>query len=306
MHIIAPGRRLADVRQILNGTEEWFAALLTKRWFPVVINLVALVLLTASMARWTWSVLAPAEVPFIPPAATPVQTAPGFDVQTVLSAQLFGAPPMTTDHGSIESLPVSSLNLVLTGVVSAGKGGYALIRVEGQPEAPFAVGDEIVSGAVLRQVYADRVVIDRGGVAESLMLEGPSALPGVSGTAEAPAAPRPSAVAPVTGIRQQAPNNYAVSRDVVNNAMRSPQELLSQSLMVPNNGGGFLVREIQPGSIYEKLGLRVGDVIRSANGQPVNTLEDAVKVYQQSANNNQIRLEVLRNGKPEHLLYTLQ
>lgn len=300
--------RLADARKWVDGSGERLSRLLSTKWFPLAVNLLVLVVVVASLARWTWRVLLP-----ISPAPVPVSavgTAPvRFDVQTALSAQLFGAAPMQA--GAVEDIPVSSLNLVLTGIIAGAKdSGYALIRVDGQPEAPFAVGDDIVSGAVLQQVYADRVIIRRGGRMESLMLEGPAPLPAVSQPPSAPLAAtqsRPPAASPSLGaIRQDARNAYTLPRALVNEELRNPQQLLSQSLMVPNAGGGFLVREIQPGSVYQKLGLRVGDVIRSANGQPVNTLEDAVKAYQQAANNNYIRLEIVRAGKPETLQYTLQ
>jgi general secretion pathway protein C len=276
--------------------------LLTTRWFPLVVNLAVLALLTWTLADWTWRVLAPTSLP-APVAPRSNTQAATFDLPTLVNAQLFGASPAVSGPANVEAVPLSSLNLVLTGVVSARENSLALIRAENQPEAPFAVGQEILSGVVLDQVYADRVVILRGGVAESLLLEGTENVP-----TTAPA-PNPVSRAPPRAnniVRQQAPNKYVVQRQGLNEKMRQPQELLRQSLMVPNADGGFLVREIQAGSLYEKLGLRVGDVIRTANGQPINTLEDAVKLYQQSASLGSVNLEVVRNGAPEHLQYTLQ
>lgn len=278
--------------------------LLSTRWFPLVINLAVLVLLAWTLANWTWRVLAPAAppAPVVPRSDARAAT---FDLPALLNAQLFGAGAAVSGPANVGAIPLSSLNLVLTGVVSAGKNSLALIRADNQPEAPFAIGQEILSGVVLDRVYADRVVIVRGGVAESLLLEGAE-----NGSATAPA-PNPSPVSRAPSqagniVRQQSPNSYVVQRQGLNEQMRKPQELLRQSLMVPNAGGGFLVREVQADSLYEKLGLRVGDVIRSANGQPINTLEDAVKLYQQSASLGSVNLEVVRNGKPEHLQYTLQ
>ncbi len=278
--------------------------LLATRWFPLVINLAVLVLLTWTLASWTWRMVTPVSAP-VPVTPRSNAQAVIFDLPALLNAQLFGAGAAVSAPTNVDAIPLSSLNLVLTGVVSAGKNSLALIRADSQPEAPFAVGQEILSGVVLDRVYADRVVILRGGVSESLLLEGAENAPA---TAPAPNPALVSRASPQAGnvVRQQSPNNYLVQRHGLNEQMRKPQELLRQSLMVPNAGGGFLVREIQAGSLYEKLGLRVGDVIRTANGQPINTLEDAVKLYQQSASLGSVNLEVVRNGKPEHLQYTLQ
>lgn len=312
MQMLAPGE--GALSQFSERLEQLLAQLLAKPWFPYLINIAALILLTASLAHWTWLLAAPKLATGSAPAMVRPATAPAtqFNVQTIVAAHLFGAAPVAA--GDVENIPLSSLNLVLTGLIAAGDNSVALIRVEGQPEAPFRIGDSIVSGAVLKAVYSDRAIIMRNGVAESLLLEGAAqALPGTP-VREAPsrAAPPPQArgpQAPPIGpndIREQGPNNYVVSRQALTNQMHTPQQILSQSLMVPQAGGGFLVREIQPGSVYEKLGLHVGDVVRSANGQPLNTVEDAMKIYQQSNNNSYINLEVMRNGRVENIQYTLQ
>lgn len=299
MQMLAPGQ--ASWSQFAERIDQ----LLSKPWFPHVVNFIALLLLTASLARWTWLLITPQLLPATAPAvATAAPVAPAaINVQPIIAAHLFGVAP-TAVAGNVADIPLSSLNLALTGLIAAGSGSIALIRVEGQPEAPFAIGQEITAGAVLDAVYADRAIIVRDGVAESLLLEGAAqVLPGTPAR-ESPAVPASGIGA--NDIREQGPNAYVISRDALKEQMRTPQKLLSQSLMVPNPGGGFSVREIQPGSVYEKLGLKVGDVVRSANGQLLNSVEDVMKLYQQSNNNSYIHLEVLRNGRVENLQYTLQ
>jgi S1-C subfamily serine protease len=87
--------------------------------------------------------------------------------------------------------------------------------------------------------------------------------------------------------------------------LRSP-EFLRQAMMVPQADGGFLVREITPGSLYEKLGLKAGDVIRSVNGSPVNNLDDAMQLYKKLGTVGQVLIEINRGGKAETLEYTIR
>lgn len=295
MMVTGQGTSSGDIlANVLQRAQE----LLSTRWFPMAVNLAALLLLVGGLASWTWVLFKPNVPQVIPnsPSIAPVPTV-NFNPQTLLAAHLFGQAPVSQQGQSIESIPLSSLNLVLTGVVAAGGASYALISVNGQPQEPFAIGQEIISGAALQAVYPDRVILTRGGVSESLMLEGMAkSLPDVIGVAPPPQ----------TGIQQMAPNQFALPRDMVTEQLRRPQELFSQALMVPNAGGGFLVREIQPNSLYEKLGLRVGDVIRSVNGKPVNTVDDAMKAYQAASTQRDIRVEVTRGGQLEHLTYNLQ
>jgi general secretion pathway protein C len=287
---------LANVMQRAQG-------LLTTRWFPLTVNFAALLLLAWGLSSWTWVLFKPVVPVVIPDSngAAPVNVV-RFDSQALLSAHLFGQAPVAVGTQSINDIPISSLNLVLAGVVAAGGQSYALISVNGQAQEPFAVGQEIpTTGATLQAVYPDRAILTRNGVSESLMLEGMAkALSDVTGGGGLPTP------APSLGVQQPGHNQYMLPRDLITEQLRKPQELFSQALMVPNAGGGFLVREIQPNSLYEKLGLRVGDVLRSVNGKPINTVDDAMKVYQAVSNARNIQVEVIRGGRSEQLTYNLQ
>jgi general secretion pathway protein C len=271
-----------------------------RQWLPGVLNGGMLLLLTASLAQWTWLVVKPPLPPLViapPPAPA---TSSSFSIQPLLTAHLFGQVSQELTGGRLDNLPLSSLNLILTGVIASGSGGYALISVNGQPQEPFAIGQTITAGAVLQAVYPDRIVIRRNGVLESLMLEGtelPQTEPGTPpATADLPA----TSLAGV--VQETGHNHYTVERDVLAAQMRTP-DFLRQAVIEPQTGGGFTVRQIQPGSLYAELGLRAGDVIKTVNGQPINTAEDAIKLYQQMPNIPSVQIEITRGGKPENLYY---
>ena len=65
----------------------------------------------------------------------------------------------------------------------------------------------------------------------------------------------------------------------------------------------------QPGSVYEKLGVRTGDVIRSVNGQPINNMDEVMKLYQQLGGIDRVgsvAIEVTRGGRTESLQYNIE
>jgi general secretion pathway protein C len=271
-----------------------------RQWAPGVLNAGLLLLLTASLAQWTWLFIKPTLAPVMmaPPSSTTNTNT--FSVQPLLAAHLFGQASQELT-GRLGTLPISSLNLVLTGVIAASNGGYALISVNGQPQESFTVGQSVTSGAVLQAVYSDRVVIQRNGVMESLLLEGADKSAPISSESWQPSV---SAQPPAEHgtVRETGANHYMIDRDQLAAQMRTP-DFLRQATMVPSNGGGFQVRQIQSGSLYEKLGLRPGDIVKSINGQPINSVEDAMKLYQQMANLSSVQMEVQRGGKPESLYY---
>lgn len=281
----------------LEHVEQWLA----KRWVPVLVNLLALALLCFTLAQGTWRLLTPPASADATPGTGAANETSDYNLQALLSANLFGqAAPTAKAAESLETIPLSSLNLVLTGVMITPPGSFALISSDGGPELPFGIGQDIVAGVSLYAVYTDRVLIQRGGATESLMLKdtGPN-LPDGSVVTASPQ--RPSG----TGTRRRGARNFAVSRQELTQQMQKP-DFLTQALMVPNAGGGFLVREIQPGSVYEKLGLRVGDVIQSVNGQPVNTMEDVMRLYRQFDSATNVSLDVRRAGRTETLVYNFQ
>ena len=271
-----------------------------RQWLPGVLNGGMLLLLTASLAQWTWLMIKPPLPPLVVAPPPPAATANAFSLQPLLAAHLFGQVSQELTGRRLDNLPISSLNLVLAGVIASGAGGYALISVNGQPQEPFAVGQTITGSAVLQAVYPDRVVIRRNGALESLLLEGADN----SQTPPEMAMPAVNRRPCVSGevVRETGANQYMVERDQLAAQMRTP-DFLKQATLVPSSGGGFLVRQIQPGSLYEKLGVRAGDVIKSVNGQPINTAEDAIRLYQQMSSISSVQMEIMRGGKSESLYY---
>ena len=177
-----------------------------------------------------------------------------------------------------------------------------MIKVNDEPETPFALGEELTRGVTLQAVYPDRAIIERRGVTEALLLEDAAASLLKTPVAERPASPTRG------GIQAQGNNTFTIDRATLNEELRN-QDLFRQALIVPNAGGGFLVRQIQPGSLYEKLGLKVGDVIRGVNGRSVNTVDQVLQVYQQLGGIDEltgVQLEVMRAGQIQQLQYTIQ
>jgi general secretion pathway protein C len=271
-----------------------------RQWLPGVLNGGILLLLAASLAQWTWLVVKPPLAPLVlaPPTSSPSQNA--FSLQPLLAAHLFGQVSQELRGGRLENLPISSLNLVLTGVIASASGGYALISVNGQAQEPFGVGQTVTDNAILQAVYPDRVVIQRNGVLESLMLEGAEKSPTEQWVAPSVASRPPAASANI--VRETGVNHYMVEREQITAQMRTP-DFLRQATMIPSKGGGFQVQQIQAGSLYEKLGLRAGDVIKAVNGQPINSAEDAIRLYQQMPDIGAVQMEITRGGKPENLYY---
>ncbi|MFQ5937738.1 MAG: type II secretion system protein N, partial [Acidiferrobacterales bacterium] len=207
-------------KQAMSALSEGLNRLLGRR-LPAILNIAALLVLTGSLAQWTWKLVQP-PLPVIPQKSDSVQTsATSFDLQGLLAAHLFGraVAPATAAPAPVATIPTSPLDLVLTGVVAGRSESYALIRVNNEPETPFAIGDEIAHGVSLHAVHPDRAIIERRGSKEALLLEDKTA-----GATESPvvasATPtrKPSRI-----VERSGDNNFAVNRELVSQELRNPE-----------------------------------------------------------------------------------
>jgi general secretion pathway protein C len=86
-------------------------------------------------------------------------------------------------------------------------------------------------------------------------------------------------------------------------------QLFTQIRAVPNlhNGtsDGFRLSEIVPGSIFQQMGLQDGDVLTGVSGQPIGNPARAMQMLSTLQSRSNITLNVLRNGAPVQISYTI-
>ena len=75
-----------------------------------------------------------------------------------------------------------------------------------------------------------------------------------------------------------------LAKSTVNAALTDLSQLATQARIVPSfkNGvaNGFKLFSIVPDSLYAKIGIQNGDVIRRINGYEMNSPDKALEIYQ--------------------------
>ena len=128
---------------LLNSSDS-----LTSRWAPRLVTFVVWALALASAAYWGLKSTADAAGP-----QTAVSTQAMVPVDTAAVARVLGAVP--EDMAAEPQVNLSS-RFVLSGVAAGrGRGGAALIAIDGQPPKPFRVGS-VVDGNLLLQSVGPR------------------------------------------------------------------------------------------------------------------------------------------------------
>jgi general secretion pathway protein C len=112
-------------------------------------------------------------------------------------------------------------------------------------------------------------------------------------------------------VVQEAEDTFSIKKTDIDRLTSNLPELLTQARAVPNMVGGrldgFRRLEIQPGSIYSKLGLKPNDVIKGVNGEVVDSPAKAMELYNALKNgSSSIGLEIDRDGRKQMLNYNIQ
>ena len=103
-------------------------------------------------------------------------------------------------------------------------------------------------------------------------------------------------------LKKLGPGKFEVSRNEVQQTMENPAQFFSQMRAMPHfvNGktDGFSISQVQPGSVFDQLGLQNGDLLTSIDGQPVTNPMQAMALIQAVKTASAIDLVVNRGGAP--------
>jgi len=261
-----------------------------------------LVLVSYSAAILTWEAVSlirePVEVAVV--ATTSPHKSRQIIRQPPAAGGLFGTAG-SAESGASTSAPDTNLNLSLTGVIAADDPSIALafIRVAGGSEKSYSIDEQVAGGAVVKEIYQDRVILSRNGRFETLRM--PQKFSGI--------------VLQDSSTEKLAPTNKAntiQSTIPVEEVQKYKQKLLSS----PNELAGLIrqrpVRRngkiigyrLFPGSdrdLFKRLGLKPGDIITSINDLPLTDPSSAMQLYGQLPSMSQLNIKLDRGGQPMDL-----
>jgi general secretion pathway protein C len=263
------------------------------RTVPHALSLLLVVAIAWQLVQLTWLLFdqgekttAPIVVPPPPPA---VASRKGPDVQAIVNAHLFGLPQAPTDANPAEA-PQTQMNLVLSAVFATSDPakGMAIIGESTTAADVFSVGAAVRPGTKLHAVYADRVILDRGGQLEALLLPAES----VAGMMVQAAARPTSAGARFTeNLRRIAENNPSAFAEIVR-----PQPVFANGVQ-----RGYRVYPGRNRQQFARLGLQPGDLVLAVNGTPLDDPQRGMEIFNTMASSDRVTVSVERNGQAQDL-----
>ena len=202
----------------------------------------------------------------------------------------------------------SSLHATLVGTAIADPARYSLCQIANpdlNETQVYAIGDKY-QGARIYGVERERVLLDNAGANE--FIDNNAAAPNIGVTA----LPQPPVAANGggDGVKQLSENQYVVAKVEINNALTNLSDLATKARIVPSfkNGvaNGFKLFSIVPDSLYAKIGVQNGDVIRRINGYEMNSPDKALEIYQKLRDASRIEIELERRGETVRKSYSIE
>lgn len=102
---------------------------------------------------------------------------------------------------------------------------------------------------------------------------------------------------------------FQVPRSKLNRALNDLPRVLQSAYSEPvsRNGEvvGYQISAIDSDSVFNDLGIKNGDIIKSANDQPVRSMMDAMGLFIKLRDSSSIQIEIERGGKtikPQYLI----
>jgi general secretion pathway protein C len=276
-------------------THEWLSRLQGNG--PRLVSFALATLIAVELARIGISLVGGGPVRSPQPvltAAAPSAPHAGFDTQSVVSAHLFGVAIADPTAQDPTDAPQSTANLVLTGTIATSdpKRGVAIIS-DGGPSKVYSVGDN-VGGASLHSVYLDHVILDRSGALETLLLPrllgpGMKAPPLVRRAAGAD----PHTVAAVDNIRRMVQQDPGLLDQV----MRTVPSYDSAAGKLR----GFRAYPGRNRQIFNKLGLKPGDLVTAINGTALDDPQHSQDVFNTIQTSDRVTVTIERSGQKQEI-----
>ena len=222
----------------------------------------------------------------------PGAAAPPLRVNDIAAAHLFGEAHSTVTDANA---PQTSVQLVLAGVLALPdpKRGLAIIGASAAAAKLYTVGSAMPGGVSLYAVYKDRVLLDRGGVIESLFMPRRAPLAGT-----VPAAAPANQGSPAQRLAALAQGNGAMLGGLVR----------AQAVFTGSKLSGY---RIYPGGrtsigAFTQLGLRPGDLITAVNGTPLDDPNRGSEILDTLSSAANANITVQRNGQSVDLNLNLE
>ncbi len=261
-------KKVAEL-SLLRSLPTSLARALASDGLPRLATLVGTALVAAQLALLTWKFVPTTAIPPNPAATVLLETP-----RTDQASRLFGEPPSAA---ATTIAPPTNIALTLVGTLAVNDptAGLAILGPTVNDAHVYATGSDVAPGIRLLEVYTDRVIIDRGGVHETLNL--PHSVGGMPPVTQGPA---------LADVARQA----AAAPEVIGDLIRPMPNYVAGQLR------GFRLFPGRARKKFDDLGLQPGDVVTQVNGVPLQDAQHGLELLQTLGSATSATVTIERGG----------
>ena len=202
------------------------------------------------------------------------------------------------DKINLEALKHTDLKLRLWGTVTADdkQTAYAVIEeLKAKKQNLYRVGDK-VQDATVKMIFREKVVLSINGRDEILEIE------------ELPINKKTNKFVLKSNVVHK--RNIKSNRLQTENVFKEVHNLMSQANIKPyfekGKIGGIILTRIKPDSLFHKMGLENGDIIKGVDGENIESVEDIQEFYKSLKASPDVQLQIKRKGKHKDIIWEEQ
>ena len=210
-----------------------------------------------------------------------------------------GLPDKIGQIGQNRRFPVEPLKVRLIGtVVGEPTRSFAVLGdLVTNEQTLYRLNDRVLGAAKIVAIERNKIKIKRGEYLETLEV-----------ALDDTTFPKP---VPQTAVAEPGdPRRLVLDRREVNAGFENLASLMTKARVYPHlsdgKTDGFMIRDIVPGSLYERIGLRNNDILRRINGIEVRDPETLFKLLLGLKDETAISLDLIRSARPETYAYEIR
>lgn len=202
----------------------------------------------------------------------------------------------------VAELKKTELKLKLWGTVTGGTAEtYAVIEdTKLRKQTLYRVNDS-VQNAVVKEIHREKVILEVEGAYEVLEMEKIKSA-AASSTRRTGSSSRAS--------RDPVQTNVSLKREKIESAVNDLNTLMKQIRIRPHfkdgKPDGLTISGIRSKSIFSDMGLRNGDVIIGVDGNMIESVDDALKLYESLQSASSVQVQLRRRGQLRTIDYRIE
>ena len=217
------------------------------------------------------------------------------------------APETDGEAGNKTSMP---LVLLATIVAEPAQYSSCLISEEkGEDGAVgYGIGDMVLGEAKIHRIEQKRVVLERDGELEYLLMDdaeferpSPKSAKGAKGAKKGK----------WDGVEKEGETKFTIDQETFNKILENPDKLAGQIRAVPHTGDsgkidGYRLSGIKRSSLFRKLGIKNGDVVHAVNGHDLTSMSSALSAFESLQSERNFNFDVTTRKKKKTYEYEVR